>query len=103
MDDFEDLIALSQLNMQDFTTSLYSFENRYYLYVDFHEDLSDEQVENKLSILLEYAHESVVSIYRLKEYGQLIIEGNALETIQQHFVTHKKSISIEESAFYLNE
>ncbi|MCM3365242.1 adaptor protein MecA [Bacillus safensis] len=85
MDDFEDLIALSQLNIQDFTTSLYSFENRYYLYVDFHEDLSDEQVENKLSILLEYAHESVVSIYRLKEYGQLIIEGNALETIQQHF------------------
>lgn len=79
--DFEDVISLSNLNVNGSKTTLYSFENRYYLYVDFG-NMTDEEVENQLSILLEYANESSISIHRLEEYGKLIISEHALETIK---------------------
>ena len=65
-------------------TTLYSHENRYYLFVDFNE-LPDEEVENQLSILLEYASESKMTIHMLKEYGKLIAADHALHTIKKHF------------------
>ncbi|MGF7533712.1 adaptor protein MecA [Bacillus mexicanus] len=85
-DDFEDVISLSKLNVNGSKTTLCSFENRYYLYVDFC-DMIDEEVENQLSILLEYADESSISIHRLEEYGKLIISEHALETIKKHFAS----------------
>lgn len=84
--DFEDVISLSKLNVNGSKTTLYSFENRYYLYVDFC-NMTDEEVENQLSILLEYATESSISIHRLEEYGKLIISEHALETIKKHFAS----------------
>lgn len=85
-DDFEDLISLSKLNLNGIKTTLYSFEDRYYLYADFYEQ-TDEEVENQLSILLEYAQESSVSIHRLEEYGKLVIADHALYTIKKHFAS----------------
>ncbi|AKL83896.1 adaptor protein MecA [Bacillus atrophaeus] len=85
-DDFEDLISLSNLNVNGSKTTLYSFENRYYLYVDFQE-MSDEEVENQLSILLEYTYESSISIHRIEEYGKLIISEDVLDTIKKHFAS----------------
>jgi adapter protein MecA 1/2 len=85
-DDFEDVISLSKLNVNGSKTTLYSFENRYYLYVDFY-NLTDEEVENQLSILLEYASESSISIHRLEEYGKLVVSEHALETIKKHFAS----------------
>ncbi|MGZ9792494.1 adaptor protein MecA [Bacillus atrophaeus] len=85
-DDFEDLISLSNLNVNGSKTMLYSFENRYYLYVDFQE-MSDEEVENQLSILLEYTYESSISIHRIEEYGKLIISEDVLDTIKKHFAS----------------
>ncbi|MFP9036007.1 adaptor protein MecA, partial [Enterococcus faecalis] len=41
--DFEDVISLSKLNVNGSKTTLYSFENRYYLYVDFC-NMTDEEV-----------------------------------------------------------
>ncbi|MCY8526734.1 adaptor protein MecA [Bacillus atrophaeus] len=85
-DDFEDLISLSNLKVNGSKTTLYSFENRYYLYVDFQE-MSDEEVENQLSILLEYTYESSISIHRIEEYGKLIISEDVLNTIKKHFAS----------------
>ena len=73
-------------------TTLYSHENRYYLFVDFNE-LPDEEVENQLSILLEYASESKMTIHMLKEYGKLIAADHALHTIKS--TLHKKPVSFE--------
>lgn len=83
-DDFEDLISLSKMSVSGCQTTLYSHENRYYLFVDFNE-LPDEEVENQLSILLEYASESKMTIHMLKEYGKLIAADHALHTIKKHF------------------
>ena len=83
-DDFEDLISLSKMSISGCQTTLYSHENRYYLIVDFSE-LPDEEVENQLSILLEYASESKMTIHMLKEYGTLIAADHALHTIKKHF------------------
>ncbi|KKK36973.1 adapter protein MecA [Mesobacillus campisalis] len=86
--DFEDLIALSHRpGLDSITTSLYSFEGKYYLYVEFAEDdFSDEEViDNLLSILLEYGMESGMTIHRLKEYGNTIIENDVFPTLRKHF------------------
>ncbi|MDA1475910.1 adaptor protein MecA [Bacillus changyiensis] len=82
--DFEDLILLSKMSVSGCQTTLYSHDNRYYLFVDF-EELPDEEVENQLSILLEYASESKMTIHMLNEYGTLIVADDALHTIKKHF------------------
>jgi len=85
--DIEDLIALA--HRADFTAlknSLFVFENRYYLFVEFNnEDYSDNDVDNILSLLLEYGMDTDLTIYRLQEYGKEIIHDNALATLAKHF------------------
>lgn len=85
--DFEDVISLShRLELDDVMNQLYSFEGRYYLYVEFleeHEMVHD--LDNILSILLEYGNESPVTIHRLQEYGNQIMEQQALKQIKQYF------------------
>ncbi|WP_416828756.1 adaptor protein MecA [Ectobacillus polymachus] len=85
--DFEDAIALShRLQLKDSMNELYTYEGRYYLYVEFDETLhEEEEIDVILSILLEYGEESAMTIYRIQEYGKLIITENALETIHSHF------------------
>lgn len=85
--DFEDVISLShRLELDDVMNQLYSFEGRYYLYVEFleeHEMVHD--LDNILSILLEYGNESPVTIHRLQEYGNQIMEKQALKQVKQYF------------------
>ncbi|WP_050614329.1 adaptor protein MecA [Bacillus testis] len=85
--DFEDLISLSKCNgLEGFKSSLYTFEGKYYLYVEFDEDVEDEEaVDNTLSILLEYGAESPVTIHRVQEYGKEIIAADVFTTIQHYF------------------
>ncbi|ATH95069.1 adapter protein MecA [Bacillus glycinifermentans] len=82
--DFEDVISLSKVTISGCQTSLYTHENRYYLFVDFNE-MPDKEIENQLSILLEYASESKMTIHMLKEYGTLITADHALDTINKYF------------------
>lgn len=86
-DDLEDLINLSKRpGLYDLYTRLYAFENKYYLYVEFDEDLFDEEdIDNVLSILLEYGHESNVTIHIVEEYGKEVISENVFETLSTHF------------------
>jgi len=85
--DFEDVISLShRLELEDVMNQLYSFEGRYYLYVEFleeHEMVHD--LDNILSVLLEYGNESPVTIHRLQEYGNRIMEQQALKQVKQYF------------------
>lgn len=85
--DFEDLISLSNRNiLEDLSTKLYSFEGKYYLFVDFPEEEYDEEdIDNSLSLLLEYGYETAITIHRVEEYGKLIMSENVFSEIRRHF------------------
>ncbi len=86
--DFEDLLSLSKNKNLDeqIKTQLFSWNNVYYLHVQFPEELFDEDdINNSLSILLEYGRESNITIHRLVEYGKNIIEKNVWSTLNQYF------------------
>ncbi|SDP36743.1 adapter protein MecA 1/2 [Litchfieldia salsa] len=85
--DFEDVISLShRITLDKLINSLHSFEGKYYLYIEFNEDhYTEEELENMLSIVLEYGSESTLTIHRLSEYGKEIMKENALEEIRRYF------------------
>lgn len=86
--DIEDLISLSKRTDLDWiNTSLSSYEGRYYLIVDFSESETDtdELIDDCLSILLEYGSESTMTIHRIEEYGNKIIEENVFGKLREHF------------------
>ncbi|MEH7887087.1 adaptor protein MecA [Bacillus sp. JJ1609] len=86
--DFEDVITLSKRpGIDKIKTSLYSLSDKYYLYIEFPEqDFSDEEeIDNMLSVLLEYGLESNVTIHRLEEYGNKIIGEDVFSVIRKHF------------------
>jgi adapter protein MecA 1/2 len=85
--DFEDVISLShRTTLNKLVNSLHSFEGKYYLYIEFNEEhYTEEELENMLSIVLEYGNESTMTIHRLIEYGNEIIKENALEGIRHYF------------------
>ncbi|MFC7321221.1 adaptor protein MecA [Halobacillus campisalis] len=91
--DFEDVIQLShymdnKANLLD--DALYHFESAYYLYIQFNdENMSDNEQENILSQLMEFGHESSVTIYRLQEYGKSIFAEQALQQVKEHFPADK--------------
>ncbi len=86
-DDFEDVISLSKhTGLKSLPSKLFAFENHYFLYVEFlDEEFPEEEIDNFLSILLEFGHESPMTLARLEEYGVTVANENALETIKQHF------------------
>lgn len=85
--DFEDLIQLSHgFTADNVFTQLYSFENRYYLFVTFpDETYTEEEQDDLLSYMLEFGYESQITAHRMQEYGKVLMEENALETIKTHF------------------
>ncbi|WP_017726936.1 adaptor protein MecA [Halalkalibacterium ligniniphilum] len=86
-DDFEDMIALSHnFFVDDLDNELYHFEGKYFLHVVFSdESYNEDEQDDMLSQMLEYGFESDLTIYRVKEYGKTIMQGNALATIRKHF------------------
>jgi len=85
--DFEDLISLSKRpGLDQFLTKLYSIENKYYLYAEFEDVyMQEDEIDNILSILLEYGQESQMTIHYLMEYGKEIISEEVFKTLQKHF------------------
>ncbi|WP_445486698.1 adaptor protein MecA [Niallia sp. 03133] len=85
--DFEDLISLSKLKGIDgMDTKLYSYKNQYYLYVHFlDEKIDEEEMDNTLSILLEYGHETPQTVHVLDEYGNTIIEKEVFTELRKYF------------------
>ncbi|RKL67731.1 adaptor protein MecA [Salipaludibacillus neizhouensis] len=83
--EFEDVISLSHRFTDHIETSLYHFENSYFVFVTLDETYSDEAQDNMLSRMLEYGYESDVSIHRIQEYGKSIIKIEALDVLREQF------------------
>ncbi len=84
--DFEDVISLSHsLKVKGFSNELYHFENRYYLYVLFTDECSEDEQDDMLSQILEFGYESDLTIHRIEEYGKTIFNEAALENIRDLF------------------
>jgi adapter protein MecA 1/2 len=85
--DFEDVISLSKRGgLDNLKTKLFSYNNHYYLYVEFIDELFEEEdIDNVLSILLEYGEESTYTIHRLEEYGNTVIDQNVFAKINEFF------------------
>ncbi|WP_067836588.1 genetic competence negative regulator [Amphibacillus sediminis] len=85
-DDFEDIIQLAHTlgRLEIDSGAVYYFENNYYVY--FTDDLlNDINQEDIIALLSEYSEASVLSPARLMEYGQLIIEEQAMFALRQMF------------------
>ncbi|WP_368654565.1 adaptor protein MecA [Ornithinibacillus sp. 4-3] len=88
-DDFEDVIQLShafKANHEHIEESLYHFEDNYYLCIEFTEDIfNDDEQENIICQILEFANESEASIHVIEEYGKTIFEKDALTQVRKYF------------------
>ncbi|AKP46413.1 adaptor protein MecA [Bacillus smithii] len=85
--DFEDLIGLAaQPGLDNLQTKLFAYDDKYYVYVEFPEELfTEEDIDNYLSILLEFGKETNTTIHVLEEYGKVIIENDVFRTLQKYF------------------
>lgn len=85
--DFEDVILLSSCpGLENLVTKLYYFEGKYYLYTEFPEDaFEEEEIDDVLSILLEYGYETQLTIHRIQEYGKEIISENVFAELRKYF------------------
>jgi adapter protein MecA 1/2 len=85
--EFDDLIPLAD-RMLDYEveTSLYSFENNYYLYLKYDTEAMDDSRKTDLfSVLSEFGVPSNMTIHRIEEYGNLLMEADVFSKIQKYF------------------
>ena len=85
--DFEDLIHLAKRGISDsILTRLYTLDNKYYLYMEFpFDDFTEDDIDDAISIALEYGHESQRTVHYLDEYGKLIIADDVFSVMKKHF------------------
>jgi adapter protein MecA 1/2 len=84
--DIDELIPLAKrIAPMGLTSSLYQFEGRYYLHVDFTDLPEQRERKNALALIKEYLRPSRLTIHRLDEYGNLIMENNCFETVLEYF------------------
>lgn len=86
-EEFEDIIRVATYLE---TSSIeggqvYYMNGRYYMLLE-DGDLIDKNRENIIAIMSEFSKPSIVTSYRLKEYGKVIYESNAVKYIN-HFFT----------------
>ncbi|MFT8317859.1 MAG: adaptor protein MecA [Sporolactobacillus sp.] len=86
--DIEDIISLSHsldplANRTE--TSLFYYQEVYYLKITFSEELEDDLQDDLLSRMLEYGIDTGITESVLEEYGKKIITEQALETIKAQF------------------
>ena len=84
--DIDDVIPVAKrLLNRELETSLYRLDNKYYLIVNFDNLEDKDEIRNINSIIREYLASSKVTVYRLEEYGEVIMENNCFETVVQFF------------------
>lgn len=85
--DFEDLISLSKRNLPDrIITRLFTMDQNYYLYTEYSFDhFSEEEVDNFISVILEYGTESQRTVEFLEEYGKEVIKADVFKVLEQYF------------------
>lgn len=87
LDNFESMIVLAKnIKLHNVLTYLYLFKEEYYLRVSFFvEEKGEAQIKNDFSQIYEYAHGTNITTDILEEYGQVIMELNALELTRYYF------------------
>ncbi|WP_164669461.1 adaptor protein MecA [Virgibacillus doumboii] len=89
--DFEDVIQLSHYledNTVEMENSLFHYDNKYYLYIEFpqeEDEADDDQHEDVISQIFEFADDTEVTIHFLEEYGKQVFENNTFEQVRSHF------------------
>ena len=87
LNDFEEMIDLAKhVKLHNVLTSLYIYKEDYYLSVSFFVEEKDEiEINSDLAKLYEYAHSSNVTADILDEYGEILMDRNALELSRHYF------------------
>lgn len=85
-EEFEDIIQvsayLSAINMDG--GQIYYMDNCYYVLL--HEgEITPQNKENVIAIMSEFSSPSIITSHRLKEYGNLIMQENAIKQIMEVF------------------
>ncbi|MBE1557158.1 adaptor protein MecA [Sporosarcina limicola] len=85
--EFDDLIPMaSRMAVYDVQTSLYSFEDKFYLYLEYDtETMEDARKTDLFSVLSEFGAPSNMTIHRIKEYGNVIMESDVFTKVQHYF------------------
>lgn len=88
--EFEDVIQLSHSFEYDenynMNETLYYYEDDYYMLIDFVDEALEEQEQDDfVSRVLEFATESNVSLHLLEEYGKTIFEEDVLNQVTAYF------------------
>jgi adapter protein MecA 1/2 len=85
-DDFENVIQVTTYldTLSVHGGQVFYMGNRYYMLLT-QSDLNGNSKENIIALMSEFASPSIVTSYRLKEYGKVIIDANAIQTIMKSF------------------
>ena len=83
--DIDELIPLAERAAQiGVPSSLYKWENAYYLFVDL-QHLEPADARNVIALCSEYLSASKMTLHRLEEYAEKIIPEDCFETIISYF------------------
>lgn len=85
-EEFEDIIRVSSY-LSSFNIiggQVFHFDNRYYMILE-DTDLCLNNKEDVIALMSEFSYPSIVSSYRLKEYGKVIFKSHAVKQITQIF------------------
>lgn len=84
--DIDELIPLAKRAVAlRVPSALYKFENYYYLYIDFKHFDNIEEAKDIIALCKEYLVPSNMTIHRLVEYGEVIMEEDCFETVLKYF------------------
>jgi len=84
--DFENVIDVAH-HLDDLDLEggiLYHMDNRYYMLLT-EDTLKHLDKEDIIAVMSEYANPSIITTHRLKEYGKIIFQANAIKQINQYF------------------
>ncbi|MGM8364380.1 adaptor protein MecA [Virgibacillus sp. W0181] len=88
LNEFEDVIQLSHYihlkEEDDFIKTLYFYNGKYYLYLEFTQDMEERQ-EDILSQVFEYGDESNVTIHVLEAYGTEVMKEDVFNQVKVQF------------------
>lgn len=86
-DNFDDILPLAKkLGDKNIQSSLYHYEDKYYVNVQFDFDMDEiVYVLDILSVISEFANRTNKTIHVIQEYGKEIIVNDAFNELNKHF------------------
>lgn len=84
--EIDDVIQFSHRlnNIEPIGSSLYSYNNHYYLLI---EEVPEESYHSVISLAAEYGYASTMTLCKVQEYAKTIVVKTAFQTIRKHFKT----------------